>query len=47
MGLDDDAAQSVKGWQFRPGTYPGKACAVHARVIFDINAPNARPPGLQ
>lgn len=42
MGLDDEAAQSVKGWQLRPGTYQGKACTVHARVIFDITAPNAR-----
>jgi TonB family protein len=36
MGLDDDAAQTISGWRFKPGTCSGTACAVHARVFFDI-----------
>jgi TonB family protein len=36
MGLDDDAAQAISGWRFKPGTCSGTPCAVHARVFFDI-----------
>lgn len=43
MGMDDDAAVALGKWQFRPGTCHNQPCPVPARVVFDINAPNARP----
>ena len=36
MGIDDEAAQAVSGWKFKPGLCGGISCAVHARVYFDI-----------
>ena len=36
MGLDDEAAQAVSGWNFKPGRCGSRPCAVHARVYFDI-----------
>jgi len=36
MGLDDEAAQAVSGWRFKPGVRGGSPCAVHARVFFNI-----------
>jgi protein TonB len=43
MGLDDDTVQALTEWRFKPGIREGKPCPVHARVVFEINAPNARP----
>jgi len=36
MGLDDEAAQAVSGWKFKPGVCGNTPCAVHARVYFDV-----------
>jgi len=36
MGIDDDAVQTVKDWQFKPGMLESKPHPVHARAIFDI-----------
>jgi protein TonB len=33
-GLDQQAIVAVKGWQFRPGTFDGKAVAV--RVLVEL-----------
>jgi len=43
VGLDDDAAQAVTGWQFKPARCNDRPCAVPARVIFDIAPTNTRP----
>ena len=43
MGLDDDAARTVEQWKFTPALCEDKPCASHARVLFEINAPNTRP----
>ena len=43
MGLDDDAVQALTEWKFKPATRDEKPCAVQARVVFEINAPNTRP----
>ena len=43
MGIDDEAAATVSGWNFKPGTCSGVPCAIHARVFFDVNPTNTRP----
>jgi TonB family protein len=43
MGLDDDAAHAITEWKFKPGIRKGKPYPVFSRVLFEINAPNARP----
>jgi TonB family protein len=40
MGVDDEAAQAVSKWKFKPGSYGGTPCPVHARVFFDIRPTN-------
>jgi TonB family protein len=36
MGMDDQAAEMVAKWHFRPGKCKDQPCAVHARVVFEI-----------
>ena len=43
MGVDDEAAQAVSAWKFKPGTRDGKPCAVPARVFFDVRPTSGRP----
>jgi TonB family protein len=40
MGIDDELAKALEQWQFAPGKRQGHPTPVHARVIFDISAPN-------
>jgi TonB family protein len=43
MGLDDDAVHALEEWKFKPGSRDGKLCPFHARVTFEIGAPNTQP----
>jgi hypothetical protein len=43
MGIDDEVADAVAKWQFKPGMRQKQPCSVHARVIVDFAALNASP----
>jgi hypothetical protein len=36
MGMDDDAAEAIAKWKFSPGMCQDEACAIPARVIFEL-----------
>ena len=43
MGVDDEAAQAVSAWKFKPGTREGIPCAVPARIFFNLQPTSGRP----